>query len=194
MHLLINTVLPDAVFTMLDKNHAVITTEIFTIAGAEYDLFLSTLEKFAAKNICKIQDLKTIYAVTGPASFTGGRIVTLTLGTLSLVYGIPLVGITLYEYWELTGNAYPMAFGINPTEYILKPSSSSEMQLMSANDISGLVPSTFHLPRFQLPTGQTGIQLKQSWDTLKLSSLAARTRTTTIDPLYCKKPNITLSR
>ena len=92
MHLLINSVLPEGtVFTLLDASHAPVAETSIMMAGNEYEQFLSSLEEFLRSQKITIAELKTIYAVAGPASFTGGRIVTLTLGTLSLVHGVPLV-------------------------------------------------------------------------------------------------------
>ncbi len=92
MYLLINSVLPEGtIFTLLDAEHVPVAETSILMAGNEYEQFLSSLEEFLRSQNITVAELKTIYAVTGPASFTGGRIVTLTLGTLSLVYGVLLV-------------------------------------------------------------------------------------------------------
>lgn len=57
---------------------------------------------------------------------------TLTLGSLALVYPkLKLVGITLFEYWELAGNAFPMAIEANREELVIQRSPDSEMELVS---------------------------------------------------------------
>lgn len=52
----------------------------------EFDTFLPTLETFIGKYNLRMESIDRIYLTTGPSSFTGGRITTLTLGSLSLVY------------------------------------------------------------------------------------------------------------
>lgn len=90
------------------------------------------METFLASEQRKIGDIETVYLVTGPASFTGGRIMTLTLDSLALVYPkLKLVGLTLFEYWSETGNQFPMAVEANREELVIQRSATSQIELIS---------------------------------------------------------------
>ncbi len=122
------------------------THETHSIAGKEFDLFLDTMKGFLERQKLDIKDIDTIYLVTGPASFTGGRIMTLTLGSLALVYpNIRLVGITLFEYWAAAGNAFPMALEANREELTIQRSPESEIELISKADARDIPFRTWYL-------------------------------------------------
>ncbi len=57
---------------------------------------------------------------------------TLTLGSLALVHPkLQLVGITLFEYWEMAGNHYPMAIEANREELAIQKTAQSPIELIS---------------------------------------------------------------
>ncbi|MFZ4461255.1 MAG: hypothetical protein ACOYN2_01575 [Patescibacteria group bacterium] len=81
--------------------------------GHEFDLLLESLEAFLSKYHTSTKDLENIVVVNGPASFTGGRIVSLTANTLALANGTKLFPIDYFEYCHLSGRSYPMLLEAN---------------------------------------------------------------------------------
>lgn len=137
--LLIASVIDPGHWYLFDEQNACIAHEAHALGGKEFDLFLITLEKFLADCGKSIRDIGTIYLVTGPASFTGGRIMTLTAGSLAMVYPhIRLVGITLFEYWAIAGNPFPMAIEANREEFAIQRTADSAIELIPKDDAATL--------------------------------------------------------
>lgn len=137
--LLIASVIDPGHWYLFDERDACISHQTHSLGGKEFDLFLDTLEKFLAESNMSLMDIGTVYLVTGPASFTGGRIMTLTLGSLAMVYPhLKLVGITLFEYWTLAGNRFPMAIEANREELAIQRTSDSEIELVSKTEAESM--------------------------------------------------------
>lgn len=90
-----------------------IAQESLAIKGHEFDLLLESLEAFLAKHQTSTKELEHIVVVNGPASFTGGRIVSLTVNTLALVNGTKLYPMDYFEYCALSGGSFPMLLEAN---------------------------------------------------------------------------------
>jgi tRNA A37 threonylcarbamoyladenosine modification protein TsaB len=140
---------------MLDSDLQYISTYTLDITGAEYDRLLPELEGFLTRMNQSFKNITHIYCITGPAPFTGGRIVTLTLGAIAKIYPIELVGLTLFEYWSILGNQYPMACGANTTEYILAATPTSPLELYPIADLDITTLRTWNLTRSRLQEGQS---------------------------------------
>lgn len=137
--LLIASVIDPGHWYLFDESDTCISYQTHALGGKEFDLFLDTLEKFLADSKMSLRDIETIYLVTGPASFTGGRIMTLTLGSLAMVYPhLKLVGITLFEYWALAGNRFPMAIEANREELAIQRTPDSEIELISKTEAESI--------------------------------------------------------
>lgn len=98
MYLLVDTVSKPAAFALFDRERRVVRTDREEISGREFERFLECLTETCAKAGIRPEDLEGIASVTGPAGFTGIRVVTLTLGTLAFAKNVPLFGL---DYGEL---------------------------------------------------------------------------------------------
>jgi tRNA A37 threonylcarbamoyladenosine modification protein TsaB len=194
MRLIINCVLLTAEFHLLNKELKLVSSKYPKIAGSEYAVLLEELEKFLVEAGWSFADITHIYCITGPAPFTGGRIVTLTLGSVAKIYPVKLVGLTLFEYWSILGNRYPMACSANATEYILASSVQSQLELLPIAGLDLASLQTWNLERSNLQEGQSQLHCSEMSPQIELSALTKFPETRTLDPLYLKKPNITLSR
>jgi tRNA A37 threonylcarbamoyladenosine modification protein TsaB len=165
----------------------------FDIRGKEFDQFLEILSDILKKNEIEWDAVRAIYSVTGPASFTGGRIVSLTLGAITRVYThITLAGLTLFAYWEALGNEYPMALEANREEYVIQQDAVSALELKPAKELEASDFATWHSSISILPKWETPVQYKQDFR-MAWSVVSKLPHSSTIEPLYLKKPNITLS-
>jgi tRNA A37 threonylcarbamoyladenosine modification protein TsaB len=194
MRLIVNCVLPTSTFHLLNSDLLYDFTHTVDITGVEYDRLLPELEGFLKIKELSFKDITHIYCITGPTPFTGGRIITLTFGAIAKIYPIELVGLTLFEYWSLLGNHYPMACGANATEYILAASPTSPLELCSIDNLDISQLRTWHLTRSRLHEGQSPLHYSEVLALVDFSVLTTYTSSQTLDPLYLKKPNITLSR
>ena len=194
MRLIINSVLPTSTFHLLSTGLKHISTHTVDITGAEYNRLLPELEGFLINMGQSFKNITHIYCITGPAPFTGGRIVTLTLGAIAKIYPVELVGLTLFEYWSLLGNQYPMACGANTTEYILAATPTSPLKLCPIADLDLTNLRTWNLTRSRLQEGQSPLHCNEILTLTDFSVLNTRIGNKTLDPLYLKKPNITLPR
>ena len=194
MRLIINAVLPTSSFHLLNANVKYISTHTVDMAGIEYDRFLTELEGFLVGEGQSFSNITHIYCITGPASFTGGRIVTLTLGTIAKVYPITLIGLTLFEYWSILGNEYPMACAANATEYILAATPTSLLELCPIADLDITSLNTWDLQRSRLQEGQSPLHYNEVGVSTDFTPLRNMTASKTLNPLYLKKPNVTLPR
>lgn len=57
------------------------------------------------------------------------------MNTFAFASGIPLVAITLFEYWELGGLRYPMILEANRSECIIKENHEAGMRLVNRENI-----------------------------------------------------------
>lgn len=143
--LLIASVTDPGHWYLFDDRDVCAAHETHSIAGKEFDRFLETTVGFLKGQNLGLADISTVYLVTGPASFTGGRIMTLTLGSLALAYpDIRLVGITLFEYWAAAGNGFPMAIEANREELAIQREPGSEIELVSKTEAENIPFRTWH--------------------------------------------------
>jgi tRNA A37 threonylcarbamoyladenosine modification protein TsaB len=194
MRLIVNCVLPTSTFHLLRADLQPVSTHTVDITGAEYHRLLPELEGFLTSMKQDFKSLTHIYCITGPTPFTGGRIVTLTLGAIAKIYPMELVGITLFEYWSMFGNHYPMACGANATEYILAASPTNPLELCPIENLDLTTLRTWNLTRSRLHEGQSPLHYSEALALADFSALNTYVSSKTLDPLYLKKPNITLSR
>lgn len=167
--------------------------ESYHTTGAEFDTFLPTLEWFIEKYNLRLESFDRIYLTTGPASFTGGRITTLTLGSLSLVYpNLELVWITLFEYWEAAGNQYPMAIEANSAELVVQLGPNQQMELVQKAEYANTVFPSYYGKTRNLSNTNNPLQFNMEIRSLP-KYLRERETSKVLHPLYIKKPNITLS-
>jgi tRNA A37 threonylcarbamoyladenosine modification protein TsaB len=191
--LLIASVTDPGHWYLFDKKNSQVAHHTYSIQGKEFDTFLATLEKFLDANQLDITAIDTIYLVTWPASFTGWRIMTLTLGSLALVYPkLKLVGITLFEYWKLSGNAFPMAVEANREELVIQRGPDTEIEIVSKKDVESIHFKSWYYRTWNFAKWENLIQFNEEILTLP-PDILRRTPGRILHPLYIKKPNITIS-
>lgn len=191
--LLIASVTDPGHWYLFDEKNKRVAHQSYSIQGKEFDMFLPTLEKFLEANQLDITAIDTIFLVTGPVSFTGWRIMTLTLGSLALVYPkLKLVGITVFEYWALSGNTFPMAMEANREELVIQRGADTEIEIVSKNDVSTVDFKTWNYRTWNFAKWEILIQFNEEILTLP-PDILRRTPTRILHPLYIKKPNITIS-
>jgi hypothetical protein len=183
-----NTAINPASFLLYSDDWQFIADARIDISGREFDALLPSMKWFLDQEKQSIQTIKKLYVVSGPISFTGWRIATLTAGTIALVHGIELYALTVFEYWQMLWNSYPMAIEANATEVVEQLSHESSFALVQKWGKY----LTWEAPRFGLPNHEKPIQWEYNltWVPDYLKSLPT---TSQLDPIYLKKPNITLS-
>ncbi|MDD2745762.1 MAG: hypothetical protein PHU93_04450 [Candidatus Gracilibacteria bacterium] len=191
--LLIASVTDPGQWYLFDAHDVCVAHKTYSIAGKEFDCFLDTIETFLASEQLKIDDIETIYLVTGPASFTGGRIITLTLGSLVLAYPkLKLVGLTLFEYWAEAGNQFPMAVEANREEVAIQKSATSDIELISKAEAEHIDFHTWFARIGKLSKWGKMVQFETGIPSVS-HLLKSKSSARILHPLYIKKPNITFS-
>lgn len=102
MFLLVDPVASPAVFVLFDGNRKTVAVERAELSGREFETFLETLDATCRKYGVEPRGLEGIACVRGPAGFTGIRVVSLTLSTLSLTFGTPLFELDAFELRKLS--------------------------------------------------------------------------------------------
>ncbi len=100
--------------------------------------------------------------------------------------------MTLFEYWDMLGNAYPMAVEANKTELIVQSSSTAQIELLSKVAGEAREFQTWYSALSRLSKWENPIQYVQDFS-LAPPILQNLDTFKTLSPLYLKKPNITLS-
>lgn len=195
VQLVVCGVVDPALFILYDETGNVLGEKSVTLKWSEFQLFLSELTSFLDSCDRTTADVSVYYVVNGPSSFTGGRIITLTINTLMLVHGSKWVTLSLFEFWKFQGNTFPMAIEANKEEVVYQQSEDAELVLISKQSKElqeGRGVSTWAWNIWNLASEHYAI--KYTHNTSKLwSSLVKLRYSTKIEPLYMKRPNITLS-
>ncbi|MDQ1343713.1 MAG: tRNA threonylcarbamoyladenosine biosynthesis protein TsaB [Patescibacteria group bacterium] len=189
MHLLVDTVSPVAAFVFFDSDRNVVRIDREAMSGREFERFLARISESCAELGMKPKDLQGIVCVRGPAGFTGIRIVSLTLGTLSFTAGIPLFGIDYAELQLAAGWNGGTLVRANRDEYAFSPSPGAGFSVMRKSDVPD---GRYRGIADEFDFEGRGISVKSEVDyawavrSFDLSSPSNR-----IEPFYVKKPHIT---
>ncbi len=190
--LFIQSVVDPAVFVLFETvNRTILSVVKKNIAHKESSEFLTNLETCLQDGKGDIRHLDSIVYVTGPASFTGGRIGCLTVNTIAYTTWSDLVGITYFDYLKLSGNAYPMILEANMSEFILALSQDHALELRHIEDI----PQLSYTGILSSPLAREKISIQWIKEDLPcfIRNLSLEKKVSELHTLYLKKPNITLS-
>jgi hypothetical protein len=116
--------------------------------------------------------------------------VTLTLNTIALVKGIPLIPIHFFELWVLQDKPLPYCLKANRGEYLVRDSQGTD----SLEPVETLTGSYWWLGEMNdFPEHRVVIDESIDPETF-LSSLENRAWVNMVAPLYIKDPKITLPK
>lgn len=177
-------------FVLATPDRTVVSERHVALAGSEFERFLNELEAFVSSSGWRFSDLTAIVCVNGPGPFTGMRVVTLTLNTLALVHGIPAYATDAFSCFRLSGFSGPYLIRANRGEYAWSESGESfelrPLESIEAGSYFGLADEK------DFANGGVSVQFSRNPGEF-LRNFPFVAPVGRIEPIYIKKPNITLS-
>ena len=190
MFLFIDTISENATYLLFDDHRREVDRISLRLKGQESEQFFLSLEAFVLKNQCVFQELRGIVVVNGPGGFTSMRIITLVVNTIAFIYNVPLYPIDFFAFAQYAGAEFPMLLKANRGEYLLKelPTAATyivPIDAMPAGQYSGIGDENDFVNR--------GISIQSDLDyTRFLQEYVFCVPRKKIDPIYIKKPNISI--
>lgn len=189
MYLLVDTVSQPAAFVLFDSSRKIVREEREAISGREFERFLAKITEICAEEGLRPKDLSGIVCVRGPAGFTGIRVVTLTLGTLSFAAGVPLFGIDYAELQALAGWTGGTVVRANRDECAYSPSAKAGFSVVKKSDIPD---GTYRGVVDESDFAGRAVSVESATDYAKaVAATDLSTPSRRVEPFYLKKPHIT---
>ena len=135
MYLFVNTLFPEST-VLLHEGGRILARSDFSGRGREYETLFPEIERLIHGIGRDFADLAGITVVNGPGSFTGMRIVTLTVDAIAYAHPtIRMEGIDFARLGQLLGWAYPYCQKINRGEYIIAESATCAPRIVAIADM-----------------------------------------------------------
>lgn len=169
----------------------------------EAEMLMPQLEKLITDQERSFNDIKQIYVIKGPGSFTGLRIGVTVANTIAYLNKCELFGLSTFEYWHST-NDLPLLVYAGKGGVYLSMDAKSEPELINLKDLPAALKAKNITRVFGDITKEQKATLKpikftttkQTFGEIMQKIISSRPHRSVkiVEPIYIKEPGITQSK
>ncbi|MEK7672296.1 MAG: tRNA (adenosine(37)-N6)-threonylcarbamoyltransferase complex dimerization subunit type 1 TsaB [Patescibacteria group bacterium] len=203
MILAINTASSQTAIALLDSvpgNVNLIAEQTWPSQNREAETLMPNINELLQKNNKTFADIKEVYVVKGPGSFTGLRVGITVANTIAFLNKCDLFGISTFEYWHVS-NGLPLLVFAGSGAVYLNLDSGAEPKIINCSDLYEELKKLNIKEVFgDITSAQKEflkdirfIETKESFGEIMAKAISKNSAKSVkiIEPVYIKEPSIT---
>jgi hypothetical protein len=190
MYLFFDAVSTRGYLWLFNCEKILLAESFFEVWGSEGKELPGMIESFLQEHKLHYSDIKHIVCVVGPWSFTGIRMVTLVVNTISYIY--PHIFLTALSFFDLYTH-YPIVKTSSKKDLFVKWKKDATIEIQTKEDFFSHIKD-IHMTHvygdINLDWEKEVLDIQQSYNAQEVLWRIALQNIKKIAPLYIKKPNI----
>lgn len=185
--LFIDTLSAPAYICLFDENKEIIDHMSWEGRHTEFDSLIESIDILLWRNTLDYPEIDTITCIIWPGGFTGIRVTTLVVNTLSYSFWIPLYPVTVKDFFYHQSASFPCILPLTKSEVILWEKYDADLLIIKTALLN--VSKTYSTNQIISPEN---IQWTLQANNYKvfLKNFPFSQSVSLLHPLYARDPNI----